>query len=92
VHDRAYWRGESVDGYARRLEADEALRRCVVDYGTQHRSEFAERFHLPEDVIMTNFQVIGDVMYHAVRAGGGPCTPFPWRWGYGWPPCPNLRP
>lgn len=87
THDRAYWQGETVQGYARRLEADEALRRCVVDFGTRHRSEFAERFHLPEDVITTNFGVIGDLMYYAVRAGGGPCTPFPWRWGYGWPPC-----
>jgi hypothetical protein len=92
AHDRAYWQGETVEGYARRLEADETLRRCVVDYGTQHRAEFAERFRLSEDVITTNFQIIGDVMYFAVRAGGGPCTAFPWRWGYGWPPCPSTNP
>jgi hypothetical protein len=24
------------------------------------------------------------VMYVGVRIGGGPCQPFPWRWGYGW--------
>lgn len=23
-------------------------------------------------------------MYYAVRLGGGPLLPFPWRWGYGW--------
>jgi hypothetical protein len=34
-----------------------------------------------------NFRVIGDLMYFAVRAGGKPCSPFPWRWGYGWPNC-----
>jgi hypothetical protein len=88
AHDRAYWRGETVQGYAKRLEADETLRHCVVAYGAQHRAEFAERFHLPEDAIVTNFQAIGDLMYFAVRAGGKPCSPFPWRWGYGWPNCP----
>ncbi|HET8760235.1 MAG TPA: hypothetical protein VFN94_04155 [Nitrospiria bacterium] len=88
THDRAYWRGETEHGYAKRLEADETLRRCVIDYGTQHRAEFAERFRLPEDTIVTNFQAIGDLMYLAVRAGGKPCSSFPWRWGYGWPKCP----
>lgn len=88
AHDRAYWRGETAQGYIQRLEADDALRRCVVDYGAQHRAEFAERFHLPEDTIVNNFQVIGDLMYAAVRAGGKPCSRFPWRWGYGWPNCP----
>jgi hypothetical protein len=87
AHDRAYWRGETAQGYAKRLEADDALRRCVVDYGVQHRSEFAERFHLPQDTIVKNFQVIGDLMYSAVRVGGKPCSSFPWRWGYGWPNC-----
>lgn len=88
VHDRAYWRGETAQGYAKRLEADETLRRCVVGYGAQHRAEFAQRFHLPEDAIVNNFQVIGDLMYFAVRAGGKPCSSFSWRWGYGWPKCP----
>jgi hypothetical protein len=88
THDRAYWRGETDQGYAKRLEADETLRRCVVDYGAQHRAEFAERFHLPEDTIVTNFQIIGNLMYSAVRVGGKPCSSFPWRWGYGWPNCP----
>jgi hypothetical protein len=87
AHDRAYWRGETAQGYAKRLEADEALRRCVVDYGAQHRAEFAERFHLSEVTIVTNYKVIGDMMYSAVRVGGIPCSPFPWRWGYGWPNC-----
>jgi hypothetical protein len=24
------------------------------------------------------------IMYWAVRVGGGPSQPFPWRWAYGW--------
>ena len=28
-----------------------------------------------------------DMMYRAVRIGGGPCTGLPWRWGNGWPGC-----
>lgn len=28
---------------------------------------------------------VGTLMYYGVRLGGGPLTPFPWRFGYGWP-------
>lgn len=31
--------------------------------------------------------VLAEAMYLAVRAGGGPCSGLPWRWGYGLPPC-----
>ena len=27
---------------------------------------------------------MGDIMYPAVRIGGAPWLPAPWRWGYGW--------
>ncbi len=90
AHDRAYWRGETAQGYAKRLEADDALRRCVIDHGAQHRAEFAEQFQLSEETIVKNFRVIGDLIYFAVRKGGRPCSPFPWRWGYGWPNCEPL--
>ena len=33
------------------------------------------------------YEVIGDLMYRAVRIGGIPCSGLPWRWGYGWPEC-----
>jgi hypothetical protein len=90
AHDRAYWRGETAQGYVSRLEADDALRRCVIDHGAQHRAEFAERLQLSEEAIVKNFRVIGDLIYFAVRKGGKPCSPFPWRWGYGWPNCDPL--
>ena len=28
-----------------------------------------------------------ELMFIAVRIGGGPCTGLAWRWGHGWPPC-----
>lgn len=28
--------------------------------------------------------IIAVIMYIAVRIGGHPLLPFPWRWGYGW--------
>lgn len=41
--------------------------------------------------------VLAEAMYLAVRAGGGPCSGLPWRWGFGFPPChlaatPSLPP
>lgn len=87
-HDKAYWQGETAQGYVKRLQADAALRSCVAEYGKTHRAKFARDFNLSEEQIVTNFQFIADAMYEAVRFGGQPCTLFPWRWGYGWPLCP----
>ncbi|MBI3563391.1 MAG: hypothetical protein HY080_16930 [Gammaproteobacteria bacterium] len=87
THDRAYWRGDVEQGYIKRKQADTALRACVVNYGENHRAEFAEEFKLSEDNIVRNFRVIADMMYYAVRLGGKPCSYLPWRWGYGWPDC-----
>lgn len=92
THDRAYWRGETKDGYQQRLLADKALRQCVMSYGTEHRQEFAREFNLSEETIVNNFQIISGLMYYAVRAGGKPCSYLPWRWGYGWPDCPFIEP
>lgn len=87
THDRAYWRGETEDGYNKRLRADKKLQQCVADYGKQHRDEFAREFDLPARLIETNFKIVAELMYRAVRVGGMPCTVFSWRWGYGWPAC-----
>lgn len=92
THDRAYWRGESKNGYQHRLDADQTLRQCVLKYGIEHRQEFAHEFNLSEDTIVRNFEIISNLMYYAVRAGGKPCSYLPWRWGYGWPDCPFITP
>lgn len=86
-HDRAYWRGETSQGYKKRKQADSALRQCVLEFGKTHRDEFAQQFHLPANIIENNFRIVAALMYRAVRVGGMPCTGLPWRWGYGWPQC-----
>lgn len=90
VHDRDYWRGDTEQGYAKRLLSDETLRACVIDYGKQHRSEFAKEFSLSEDTIDKNFAITANLMFHVIRLGGKPCSYLPWRWGYGWADCPIL--
>lgn len=86
-HDRSYWWGETVDGYGQRRLADERLRRCVSQVGRARREELSDRLGVrPEDVVNA-FDVVSEMMYAAVRAGGGPCTGLSWRWGYGWPHC-----
>ncbi|WP_222937578.1 hypothetical protein [Spartinivicinus ruber] len=46
-------------------------------------------YTLKQCVHQAGYPLIADLMYHAVRTGGGPCTRLPWRWGYGWPHCPS---
>lgn len=89
THDRAYWRGDSQNGFEKRRQADAALRQCVIRFGKTHREAFARQFHLPPAIIQKNFQIVAALMYRAVRVGGMPCTGLPWRWGYGWPHCPE---
>lgn len=86
-HDRAYWRGNVLDGYAERKTADEALRRCVGERGVDLRDELAERWQVTPEEVQAAFDLAGQIMYGAVRIGGRPCTSLPWRWGYGWPAC-----
>ena len=87
AHDRAYWVGATENGFEQRKLADEQLRQCVRDYGKSHREERAKQFRLDETIIERQFIITAALMYRAVRVGGQPCTPFPWRWGYGWPSC-----
>lgn len=89
-HDRAYWRGEVNNGYYKRLEADELLRQCVIDYGKQNSARLAARFSVDQPLIQQQFNYAGELMYRAVRIGGKPCSLLPWRWGYGWPHCKVL--
>lgn len=86
-HDKKYWRGNAIDGYIKRKQADEALRRCVVETGKKMSSEFSVKYSVPEEEILKAFNVTADLMYQAVRLGGQPCSLLPWRWGYGWDNC-----
>jgi hypothetical protein len=92
THDRVYWRGETTDGFGKRMQADRMLRSCVQAYGPRLAPELAARHRMAEQTVKSIFNVAGEMMYQAVRAGGKPCTFLPWRWGYGWPQCPLLAP
>lgn len=89
-HDRAYWQGETQDGYAQRLNADKNLKQCVLEFGQSHSQMYAEQFALDKDSIEMQFSITANMMYAAVRIGGKPCSFLPWRWGYGWPHCFGL--
>ncbi|HTL38002.1 MAG TPA: hypothetical protein VL326_32950 [Kofleriaceae bacterium] len=39
---------------------------------------------LRECIASETNQLVADIVYYAVRAGGTPALPTPWRWGYGW--------
>ncbi len=86
-HDRAYWQGSTEEGFNKRLEADKQLQQCVIETGHIMKPELQKRFHLNEQQLDGLFETIAKVMFDAVRLGGRPCTPFAWRWGYGWPHC-----
>lgn len=90
-HDCAYWRGETADGYAKRMHADVQLRRCVSYMGSAMSEGLSVKLDTPPEDIVKAFDIAAELMYDAVRAGGKPCTDFGWRWGYGWPPCPKTR-
>ena len=87
VHDQAYWRGETQDGYEKRLMADRQLQRCVVEFGRAHSQEYAQQFDMEKATIESQFTLAANMMYAAVRIGGKPCSFLSWRWGYGWPQC-----
>lgn len=91
AHDRAYWRGEAENGYERRKAADLRLKQCVIDTGRGLRLWQVAGSPADAPELAQRFRLAADLMYRAVRAGGLPCTPLPWRWGYGWPPCPLLE-
>lgn len=91
-HDRLYHAaGErSVTAemsFTARRQADEALRSCVIEVGLSRAPELSEQYGLSVEELGQVYQVIGNLMYRAVRIGGVPCSGLPWRWGYGWPEC-----
>jgi len=91
THDRAYWKGETKNGFDKRLKADKTLRQCVLDYGVKNSERLANKFNLTEQQVLIQFKITSTLMYRAVRLGGKPCSYLPWRWGYGWPHCKFLN-
>ena len=87
AHDRLYWRGATKNGYQKRKQADLELQACVIETGKHLAPRLKQQYKIPETTISAIFSTTADIMYTAVRLGGKPCTPFPWRWGYGWPTC-----
>lgn len=74
VHDLAYY----FAGGARTAE-DSARARLTADRELRSCVEGT--------VSDGSRDAIAEAMYGAVRLGGGPCTAFSWRWGYGYPKC-----
>ncbi len=87
THDKRYWRGETDNGYAKRKQADEVLRQCVIDTGKRAKATLVAHQGMSEETVTEGFSMAAELMYSAVRVGGQPCSVFPWRWGYGWPNC-----
>ena len=87
AHDRDYWRGETVDGFEKRLQSDRELRQCVVSTGQDQAGDIALRLGAEREEVTEIFNLTAELMFHAVRIGGSPCTGLAWRWGYGWPHC-----
>lgn len=88
AHDRQYWRGEVEGGYQKRKNADLELKQCVIDTSRKATIQLVTSGKQNQQDVEKAFSVAAELMYTAVRAGGQPCSLFPWRWGYGWPMCP----
>ena len=92
AHDRLYHEGGAANldakgSFAARRAADEQLRQCVVKTGEDRLDALSADYNLSRDEISRIYRTIADVIYRAVRLGGGPCTGLAWRWGFGWPQC-----
>lgn len=91
IHDRAYHDAGGAQtaeqSYAARLEADRALRTCVLETGASRRDELAARYAVDPLRVTQAYELIASGMYYAVRFGGGPCSGLAWRWGFGFDQC-----
>lgn len=87
THDKAYWRGNTADGFVVRKQADDQLRQCVADTGDRLAPQLSLKYSISEKDVRKIFSLTSELMYRAVRLGGQPCSLLPWRWGYGWPNC-----
>lgn len=59
--------------------------------GTREERKAADR-RLRSCVDQVGDAALAELMYRGVRAGGGPCWPTSYRWGYGWPYGRGYRP
>jgi hypothetical protein len=92
AHDRLYHEGgasglDARASFAARRVADEQLRLCVIKTGEDRLDALSADYKLSRDEVFRLYRTIADVMYRAVRFGGGPCSGLSWRWGFGWPQC-----
>ena len=92
AHDRLYHRGgagaeDASASFAGRLAADEEMRRCVIAEGEQRKQGLMDDYGITAPMVELLYEGIAGAMYRAVRLGGVPCTPLPWRWGFGWARC-----
>lgn len=91
THDRSYHDAAGArspsESWQGRLDADDALRACVIAAAPGQVVRLQEAYDLSEERVLAIYRWIGEAMFHAVRLGGAPCTGLPWRWGYGFPPC-----
>lgn len=91
AHDRAYHAAGGARSpeasYAARLEADTALRACVIATGESRLAGLAARYGGSETQVRRAYAAIAEAMFTAVRLGGGPCSGLPWAWGFGYPGC-----
>jgi hypothetical protein len=91
AHDRAYHVAGGARtpeaSYAARLEADTALRACVIATGETRLADLAARYGGSETQVRRAYAAIAEAMFTAVRLGGGPCSGLPWAWGFGYPGC-----
>lgn len=77
----------AIESFELRRQADRDLQTCVRQTGRDRRVELSAEYDLSTGEIDFLYEAISDLMYHAVRIGGIPCSGLPWRWGYGWPDC-----
>lgn len=92
THDHMYHQGakqgeSKQESFARRLQADLALKDCVLETGANRREELTKIYDIPEKELIVLYQATSELMYRAVRVGGIPCSGLPWRWGFGQPAC-----
>ena len=66
---------------------------CCLAHDESYWRGGSEQQRLDSDVALKQcvkkkgYPKTASLMYAAVRLGGGPCTGFSWRWGYGWKDC-----